>query len=49
MKPRTQRKPKTKGVLDKIKNFFQKPANNTKKAFQSIKKQSYKQLKKMKH
>jgi hypothetical protein len=51
MKPRT-RKQKTPGVFDKIKNFFRKPATNTKKAvkkqFRSIKNQSYKQLKKIK-
>ena len=54
MKSRTHRKrtPKSQGVLNKIKNFFMTPANNTKKAvqkqFYSIKKQSYKQFKKMK-
>ena len=51
MKPRT-RKQKPHGVLDKIKNFFRKPATNTKKVvkkqFHSIKNQSYKQFKKIK-
>jgi len=53
MKSRSHRKKTPKqGVLIKIKNFFMTPANNTKKAvqkqFYSIKKQSYKQFKKMK-
>jgi len=51
MKPQT-RKQKKQGVLDKIKNFFRKPATNTKKTvkkqFRSMKNQSYKQLKKIK-